>query len=177
MRADGSGQRRLTDDPEVDPDWTPDGNRLLYLHDGRGDRPLDTINADGSARQRLGSINEVRTARWSPDDASIALTAHDAVWIVNADGSGLHRIRQSAAYPSWSPDGRQLVFIAYGSGATGPELRRMDTDGGNQVVLGVTRLTVRQSCASRCWPLAMLMASSSDAQSHRPLPSHTEGPG
>ena len=136
MRADGSGQRQLTDDPGTDPDWAPDGKRLLYLHDGSGGRPLYTINADGSAPQRLGNVDVVRTARWSPDGTSIALTAHDAVWIVNADGTGLHRIRQSAAYPSWSPDGRQLVFIAYASAPTGePELRRMDTDGRNEAVL------------------------------------------
>jgi Tol biopolymer transport system component len=136
MRADGSGQRRLTDDPGTDPDWAPDGKRLLYLHDGSGGRLLYTINADGSARQRLGNLDVVRTARWSPDGTSIALTAHDAVWIVNADGTGLHRIRQSAAYPSWSPDGRQLVFIAYASAPTGgPELRRMDTNGRNEAVL------------------------------------------
>ena len=137
MRADGSGQRQLSDDPGADPDWSPHGNRLLYLHVGSSNRPLYTINADGSARQRCGSLNVVRTARWSPDGTRIALTAHDAVWIVNADGSGLHRIRPSAAYPSWSPDGRHLVFVAYASAPSGaPELRRMDADGRNEVVLG-----------------------------------------
>jgi Tol biopolymer transport system component len=137
MRADGSGQRQLTDDPGLAPDWSPDGKRLLYLHVGSGNRPLYTINGDGSARRRLGSVNDVRTARWSPDGTRIALTAHDAVWIVNANGTGLHHIRQSAAYPSWTPDGRHLVFISYASAATGgPELRRMDTEGRNEVVLG-----------------------------------------
>jgi TolB protein len=135
MRADGSGQRQFTDDPGADPDWSPDGKRLLYLHLGSSNQPLYAINADGSARRRLGSVNVVRTARWSPDGSRIALTAHDAVWIGNADGSGLRRIRQSAVYPSWTPDGRHLVFIAYGSAATGPELHRMDTDGRNEVVL------------------------------------------
>jgi Tol biopolymer transport system component len=136
MRADGSGQRPLSADPGTDPDWAPDGKRLLYLHDGSGGQSLYTINADGSARRRLGSLNLVRTARWSPDGTRIALTAHDAVWILNADGGGLRRIRQSGAYPSWSPNGRQLVFIAYASAATGtPELRRIDIEGRNEVVL------------------------------------------
>jgi TolB protein len=135
MRADGSGRRQLTDDPGAAPDWSPDGKRLLYLHLGSSNQPLYTINADGSARRRLGKVNVVRTARWSPDGSRIALTAHDAVWIVNADGSGLHKIRQSAVYPSWSPDGRQLVFIGASATTGEPELHRMDTDGRNEVVL------------------------------------------
>jgi Tol biopolymer transport system component len=135
MAADGSGQRQLTTDPGSDPDWAPDGNRLLYLHDGSGNRPLYTINADGSAGQRLGNLNVVRSAEWSPDGTRIALSMRDAVWIVNADGSGLHRLRQSASDPSWTPDGRYLVFTASGAGATGPELRRMDADGRNEIAL------------------------------------------
>jgi hypothetical protein len=33
-------------------------------------------------------------------------------------------------------DGRHLIFAAYRSGATPPELRRIDADGRNQVGLG-----------------------------------------
>lgn len=135
MAADGSGQRPLANDPGMDPDWAPDGTQLLYLQVGSNRRPLYTIGADGSARQRLGNLTVVRTARWSPDGTRIALTMQDAVWIVSANGSGLQRIRQAAVYPSWSPDGRQLVFIAYGTSTTGPQLRRMDADGRNEAVL------------------------------------------
>jgi Tol biopolymer transport system component len=134
MAADGSGQRQLTTDPGSDPDWAPDGNRLLYLHDG-SNRPLSTINADGTGRRRFENLNVVRSAEWSPDGTRIALTMGDAVWIVNADGSGLRRLRQSASDPSWTPDGRHLVFTAYGAGATRPELRRMDADGRNEIAL------------------------------------------
>jgi Tol biopolymer transport system component len=133
MRAAGRGQRRLTDDQGFAPDWAPDGTRILY---GGGDYRLHTINADGTGRRRIGSFGPIRSARWSPDGARIALTMRDAVWVVNADGGGLHKIRQSAAYPSWTPDGRHLVFTAYGSGATGPELRQIDADGRNEVVVG-----------------------------------------
>jgi Tol biopolymer transport system component len=128
-------------DPGADPDWSPDGNRLLYLHDGSGGRPLYTMNADGSARRRLGNVDVVRTARRSPDGSRIALTVHDAVWIVNADGSGLRRIRQSGAYPSWSPDGRQLVFVAYPS--PGPPRSGVKQDHAQE------RSTPRTACR---WP-------------------------
>jgi Tol biopolymer transport system component len=134
MRADGSSQRQLTNDPGFAPDWAPDDTRILYIG---GDYRLHTINADGTGRRRIGNVGPIRSARWSPDGARIALTMRDAVWIINADGTGLHRIRQSAAYPSWTPDGRHLVFTAYASAPTGgPELRRIDADGRNEIVLG-----------------------------------------
>jgi Tol biopolymer transport system component len=132
MGADGRGQRQLTGGGFA-PDWAPDATRILYIG---GDYRLHTVNADGAGRRRIGNVGPIRSARWSPDGARIALTMRDAIWIVNADGSGLRRIRQSAADPSWTPDGRHLVFTAYGSGATGPQLRRIDTDGRNEVVLG-----------------------------------------
>ena len=134
MGADGSGQRQLT----TDPGFAPDSNRLLYLQAARsGSNPrLYVINADGSGRQRIGNAQVWgKSARWSPDGTRIALSKQDAIWIVNADGSGLHRIRQSAADPFWTPDGRHLMFTAYGSGATPPELRRIDLDGRNEVAL------------------------------------------
>jgi Tol biopolymer transport system component len=133
MRADGSGQRQLTDDGGFAPDWAPDATRILYIG---GDYRLHTINADGSGRRRIGNAGPIRSARWSPDGARIALSMRDAVWVVNADGSsGLRQIRQSAAYPSWTPDGRHLVFTAYGSGDTGPGLHQIDLDGRNEIVL------------------------------------------
>jgi Tol biopolymer transport system component len=138
MAADGGGQRRLTDDPAFPPDWAPDGDRLLYLREARsGANPrLYVINADGSGRQRIGNAQVWgSSARWSPDGTRIALTKQDAIWVVNADGSGLRRLTQSAAYPFWTPDGRHLVFTAYGSGATPHELHQIDVDGRNEIAL------------------------------------------
>jgi Tol biopolymer transport system component len=135
MAADGSDQRQLTDGAGSTPaDWSPDGTRILY---GGSDNRLYSITADGTGRRRLSGIGPVRGARWSPDGTRIALTMQDAVWILNADGGGLRRL-QHGWYPAWSPDGRHLVFLAvsFASVRTGElQIRRMDTDGRNQVVL------------------------------------------
>jgi Tol biopolymer transport system component len=135
MAADGSGQRQLTDRTVGSPpDWSPDGSRILHQ---AGDHRLYAINADGTGQRRISGIGPVRGARWSPDGSRIALTMQDAVWVINADGGGLHRLKHGV-YPSWSPDGRQLVYLAvsFASVRTGElQIRRMDTDGRNQVVL------------------------------------------
>jgi len=51
------------------------------------------------------------TAAWSPDGQRIAFWDHDAIYVVNPDGSGLRRLAQNAfAFNSWSPDGQKLIF-------------------------------------------------------------------
>lgn len=55
---------------------------------------------------------------WSPDGKRLAFTKDGGcgsqVWIVNADGSGLHRLTDghADAWPSWSPDGRTIDSTA-----------------------------------------------------------------
>jgi Tol biopolymer transport system component len=135
MAADGSGQRQLTDRTVGSPpDWSADGSRILHQ---AGDHRLYAINADGTGQRRISGIGPVRGARWSPDGSRIALTMQDAVWVINADGGGLHRLK-GGVYPSWSPDGRQLVYLAvsFASVRTGElQIRRMDTDGRNETIL------------------------------------------
>ena len=59
------------------------------------------------------------TAAWSPDGRRIALWDHDAIYVVNADGSGLRRLAQNAfTFDSWSPDGQKLIFFR---GARSPQ--------------------------------------------------------
>jgi Tol biopolymer transport system component len=86
---------------------------------------------------QTGNVATIRTwpngsppeATWSPDGRLIAfsMTPTDTdqaggiyqIWTVQPDGSGLQqvtRLGRGAAYPSWSPDGRRLAFLAAGAG-------------------------------------------------------------
>jgi dipeptidyl aminopeptidase/acylaminoacyl peptidase len=52
---------------------------------------------------------------WSPDGTRLAFTSvrgsNPQTWIVNADGSDLHQVRNAAGFfPAWSPDGTRLAF-------------------------------------------------------------------
>lgn len=87
---------------------------------------LYVMNRDGTGKRKLtpqeGWIDAVA---WSPTGERILFTQHGAVWVVNPDGSGLFKVadafttyhrRSYAAQPAWSPDGRQIAFVAPGIG-------------------------------------------------------------
>jgi Tol biopolymer transport system component len=60
----------------------------------------------------------------SPFQCSTAPCSEGGIYIVDADGSGLHRINDDGRWPSWSPDGSRIAFQA-------GELFTMAPDGTN----------------------------------------------
>ena len=106
-----------------DPDWSPQGGEIAYVafENIVGNVHLalyDTTTA------RVQFIHRAKTAirgpQFSPDGSKIAFyTDPDeeremAVWVINRDGSGLRRLtRGGGKSPTWSPDGRQLVYTKY----------------------------------------------------------------
>jgi Tol biopolymer transport system component len=127
MNADGSGQTQLADDPgfaDLEPAWSPDGAHILFTRcdDHLGfllTCDLAVMNAAGRGMRQLagGHWTYVR-GQYSPDGRHIVVAADrggflSALWMMRADGTGLHRITRpslEAFWPGWSPDGRRIVF-------------------------------------------------------------------
>jgi TolB protein len=87
--------------------------KIAFASDASGSNDNVVMNADGVGRANLttGADDDTDPA-WSPDGRRLAFVrggAQPAVYLVQADGSGLRRLTTGAS-PAWSPDGTRLVF-------------------------------------------------------------------
>src|ERR1700674_4763014 len=121
----------------VDPVWTPDGKRIAFK--GKGNR-LFWQSADGA-----GSAEELTTGKlsqnnipssWSPDGQELAFLEGGAVrniWILPLKDRTPHVFIASPAYesaPSFSPDGRWIVYTSTESGRSEVYVRPYPGPGG-----------------------------------------------
>jgi WD40 repeat protein len=122
MRADGSGQTRLTTNQgdARSPSFSPDGARIVFGRAANAQatrEQLYVINADGSGlRQLTFAPNGAALPSWSPDGAQIAYTdgATGQIAIMDADGTNARLLTRDTGRhccSTWSPDGGQIAYI------------------------------------------------------------------
>ena len=140
MKADGTNQARLTDDPAEDlmPAWSPGGSRIAFYSDRNGNSEIYVMNADGTGQTRLtDNPGDDSWPAWSPDGSRIAFhSLRDGNWdiyVMNADGTGQTRLTHDLALdrmPDWSPDGTRIAFVSDRDGHS--EIHVMNADGTGQ---------------------------------------------
>jgi Tol biopolymer transport system component len=128
MNSDGTGLRKLTDDSFRDraPDWSPDGNNIIFYSDRSGRYEIWQIRIDGSGLEQMTQTEgpAVWYPRWAPDGSRyltynntgtaivpsgpIPFQMSEAKWLPQWNDTGRF------AAKSWSPDGKRIAGEMFG---------------------------------------------------------------
>jgi Tol biopolymer transport system component len=158
----GAAPTNITNSPDFiddDPDWSPDGQKIVFTRHSVSDNQQNSVtaeiyvmNVDGSGLTRLTfNTEEERGPAWSPDGSRILYScrrnsgvlppppalADFELCIMNANGSGQVQLTDNAVSDltaTFSPDGARIVFHKTGPGQN--QLWVMNADG-----TGETQLT------------------------------------
>ncbi len=128
--------------------WSPDGHTFAYCASREGDYDVYTMNIGDKEERRLTTAEGLDDGpEYSPDGKYIwfnsVRTGLMQVWRMRADGSEQTQMTFDEDLNSWfphvSPDGKQVIFIAYNKGDLKPDehlanknvqLRLMSAEGG-----------------------------------------------
>ena len=143
---DGSNLRRLTNYRGIDtnPAWSPTGREIAFTSGRSGTPQIYVMSAEGGNLRRISFLGRYNDgAAWSPDGTKVAHSARrqdNSFDIAITDLVTLETLfltegaPGSHESPSYSPDGKKLVYAANlstrGGGST--QIFTMDLDGGGR---------------------------------------------
>jgi TolB protein len=132
---------RLTDTNAIDtaPCYSPDGTRICFESDRGGHPQIYIMSANGGPAQRISFGEGIySTPVWSPRGDYIAFTKQAAdmfaIGVMQPDGSGERNLTEGFHNegPTWSPNGRVIMFWRDPGGGGGPGLFTVDITGRNE---------------------------------------------
>jgi TolB protein len=112
---------KLTDHPAIDtsPSYSPNRDQITFNSDRGGSQQLYVMNADGTNVQRISfGQGKYGTPVWSPRGDLIAFTRMNQgnfyIGVMKPDGSGERLLAEGylVEAPTWSPNGRVLMYFA-----------------------------------------------------------------
>lgn len=140
VAAAGGTPQRLTNAPGIDTggSYSPDGSRIVFESDRSGGQQLYVMDADGTNQRRISfGGGRYATPVWSPRGDLIAFTrvsGNFRIGVMNPAGGGEKLLTDDwqDEGPSWSPNGRVLMFFRASAGSVGKaDLWSVDLTGVN----------------------------------------------
>ena len=108
MDADGDGENREIIHGGHAPDWSPDGDKIVFVR-FRNRMDIYVINSDGANLKRLTQPGPQRywCPKWSPDGTKIVFADKDKwdIYVMDADGSNVQALTNSEKwdqFPDWT---------------------------------------------------------------------------
>jgi TolB protein len=126
INADGSGYRRLTaedDRRHFYPSLAPDGKSVVYSGFNPQSKHYEIYEynlLNGEDNALTYSFGDLNAPEISPDGETIVFTRFfdkpdkPTSWLMDRGGSDLRQVSSVTAWdPTWSPDGKQILFASY----------------------------------------------------------------
>lgn len=131
--------------------FSPDGTKILFDRGTDSGFDIFVMDTDGTDVRQVTTTGSDYDPHWSPDGNQIVFTRQEIVerggqsfatsdiFVMDADGSQVRRLtngddRSTNLYPTWSPDGTRIAYLAGITGGPGA-LVVMDADGSNPTQL------------------------------------------